>query len=375
MTVTQLASIVSSEKTILLSSNEKPTSQLPDDSPLFITNITNIKEPLDLYSATLEGLQSSEPFLPELLLWNDAGQRLFQAFSETPTYYPMSKELDILTSEVNEMVQNLPQSSTIIELGAGSLRKTSIILSACEQRGLTVSYYALDVSWVELTDAVSSLQAKFAGSKYISIYGLRGTYEDGVSWLKHHFNQLSHHPTPTSTPGFLTFLWMGNSMANLEIQSSQDLLSSFARVCDQIDVPHRFMISIDGQDEPSKVLEAYNPELPALRGFILNGLEHANSVLGTDIFQPSEWTCGAKFDPAKHQLEMFYTPIRDVTCTISPGPPLTFRKGTEISAIISRKWPYPYMRSIMEEIELNVSQFWQAENSKYCFYCLERPVV
>jgi uncharacterized SAM-dependent methyltransferase len=122
---------------------------------------------------------------------------------------------------------------------------------------------------------------------------------------------------------------------------------------------------VDGQDKPSPVLEAYSTEIPTHREFLLNGLEHANAAFGTDIFLPTEWTYEATFDPAKHQLEFFYMPIRDVTCDIGSGPPLTFRKGTKIGVIFSRKWPYPYMQTWIEEIGLKVSQAWRAKDRNY----------
>lgn len=84
-----------------------------------VYDIRRNKEPLDLKKQILDGLSSSDPELPSLLLWDDEGLRLFDAFSKTPDYYLRSKEMEILEHHVEDMAERIPSGSALIELGCG----------------------------------------------------------------------------------------------------------------------------------------------------------------------------------------------------------------------------------------------------------------
>ena len=71
--------------------------------------------------------------------------------------------------------------SRICQLTQNSnLRKVSILLHALEAAGKDVDYYALDLSLKELKRTLEQVP-KF---KHVRCYGLHGTYDDGLDWLK-----------------------------------------------------------------------------------------------------------------------------------------------------------------------------------------------
>ena len=73
----------------------------------------------DLRSQVVNGLLSSPSELPELLLWDTQGQKLFDAFSQTPDYYLYSKEIDILTRYADDIASRVPSKCAVVELGCG----------------------------------------------------------------------------------------------------------------------------------------------------------------------------------------------------------------------------------------------------------------
>lgn len=76
-------------------------------------------ECVDLRREIIEGLNSQPRSLPSLLLWDDNGQKLFDRFSQTPTYYPFHSEIEILDRCAPDIAESIPGSSALIELGCG----------------------------------------------------------------------------------------------------------------------------------------------------------------------------------------------------------------------------------------------------------------
>ena len=84
-----------------------------------IIDIRQRDDQTDLRSEVINGLLSSPLELPDLLLWNTKGQKLFDAFSQTPDYYLYSREIDILTRYADDMASRLPSDCALVELGCG----------------------------------------------------------------------------------------------------------------------------------------------------------------------------------------------------------------------------------------------------------------
>ena len=66
-----------------------------------------------------KGLGALTPTLPSLLLWDDHGQRLFDRFSQTPSYYPFHGEIEVLSRYGSEIGGNEPAEGALLELGCG----------------------------------------------------------------------------------------------------------------------------------------------------------------------------------------------------------------------------------------------------------------
>jgi uncharacterized SAM-dependent methyltransferase len=87
------------------------------DSRIF--DIRREIESTDLRKQITDGLSSKPRRMPSLLLWDDEGQRLFNAFAQTSSYYIRQKELEILNRIADDIVANAPDGSVLVELGCG----------------------------------------------------------------------------------------------------------------------------------------------------------------------------------------------------------------------------------------------------------------
>lgn len=84
-----------------------------------ISKLLTDNKPLNLKEEIVKGLQQDQPCLPQLLLWNDRGLKLFDELSQNPAYYLNEKEVGILQSYADEIAACIPSNSLLVELGSG----------------------------------------------------------------------------------------------------------------------------------------------------------------------------------------------------------------------------------------------------------------
>jgi EasF-like predicted methyltransferase len=180
-----------------------------------------------------------------------------------------------------------------------NLRKIEILLSAIDRLGKKVNYYALDLSEKELQRTLEAVQpGKF---KNVNCYGLHGTYDDGLEWLK----------SPGIAAKQKSILSLGSSIGNFTKPEAAVFLKSFG---DTLQAGDSLLIGIDSCKDPKKIFHAYNDYEGITHQFILNGLEHANSLLGSKDFKLRDWKVIGEYrydeDGGRHVA--FVTPIKDV---------------------------------------------------------------
>ncbi|RYP43732.1 hypothetical protein DL768_009739 [Monosporascus sp. mg162] len=248
----------------------------------------------------IEGLfrpQEGPRKLPTLLLYDEKGLQLFEEITYLEEYYLTNYEIRVLRRSAGAIAKNIPAGSMVIELGSGNLRKVVHILQALEDAGKTVDYYALDISKQELSRTLAQLPT----FRHVRCHGLLGTYDDGREWLK--------KPSVASRPKCLMSL--GSSIGNFHRHEAADFLRGFADVLQSSDT---LLLGMDSCNNPSKIYHAYNDRKGITHQFILNGLKHANDVLGEQAFNLDDWKVIGEYvydeEGGRHQA--FCAPKRDI---------------------------------------------------------------
>ena len=177
------------------------------------------------------------------------------------------------------------------------MRKVKILLDALERAGKAASYFALDLMQSELE---RTLEIVPPGSfKHIKCAGLWGTYDDGLAWLQ--------RPENVARPKAI--LSLGSSIGNFTPEEAIPFISQFAMELDSSDI---MLIALDGCQDPSAVYDAYNDRGEVTHNFTMNGLEHANRLLGHDAFKAGEWEAVGEFDQHGSRHRAFVVPKKDV---------------------------------------------------------------
>jgi uncharacterized SAM-dependent methyltransferase len=85
-----------------------------------------------------------------------------------------------------------------------------------------------------------------------------------------------------------------------------------AAFCDAISPGDTMLIGIDSCKEPERVFHAYNDREGVTRDFTLNGLKHANRIMGETVFNLEDWDAVGAYNKEAGGHQAFVSPKRDV---------------------------------------------------------------
>ncbi|KAI1275327.1 hypothetical protein F5Y07DRAFT_400553 [Xylaria sp. FL0933] len=311
------------------------------------------------------GLRMQPPKIPSLLLWNDRGLKLFDRYTQEPSYYPFHSEVEILRSHGSGIGTSMPANGMLLELGCGAIHKTKLIMAGfCKQRN-PVHYYALDVSRDSLVASLLNLRSSFQDSPFVTITGLLGTYNDCITWLSE-TKSLKNHLSAT-------ILWLGNSIANMDSpKEASVVLGRFGTACEHAQLACRFIVSIDICQKDAKIKEAYSG--PGMRDWLLNSLETASLALDYDSFLSDDWGDSIWMHHHNRTLHVGLAARREVLIPL-PSPVHEFeavsvKKGQQITLIKSGKWKEEVMGDICEQAGFQIQQRWKDDDGDYCVFLL-----
>src|SRR6185312_16327538 len=91
----------------------------------------------------IAGLGDSPKWLSAKYFYDAAGSDLFEQITRLPEYYPTRTELKILRENARAMAANIPLAAALVEFGAGSSRKSRILIEAAPQ---IAAYVPVDIS-------------------------------------------------------------------------------------------------------------------------------------------------------------------------------------------------------------------------------------
>ena len=86
---------------------------------------------------------------------------------------------------------------------------------------------------------------------------------------------------------------IGSSIGNYERAEAADFLRTFSRTLSHRDL---MVVGLDACQDMEKVLRAYNDPAGTTHRFILNGLHHANRLLGEKVFDTKHFAVEGRYD-------------------------------------------------------------------------------
>ncbi|KAI9757176.1 MAG: hypothetical protein M4579_003566 [Chaenotheca gracillima] len=304
----------------------------------------------DEISEKLQPAAGQDKRLPTLLLYDEAGLKLFEKITYLEQYYLTGAEIEVLETHAMSIAERVSSGSMLLELGSGNLRKVNILLQAFDRLEKDIDYYALDLSLPELQRTLAEVPT--ASFKHVRCFGLHGTYDDGLEWLQ--------KPEVASQPKCV--LSLGSSIGNFSRPEAADFLASFARALRRTDW---LLIGLDGCKDPEKVFHAYNDREGVTHDFYRNGLIHANEVLGESAFVLDDWNIFGEYDAEAGRHQAAYSPKREVSIN-----DIKIRAGEIVRVEESYKYSELQRDQLWLRAGLTEVNLWQTKGNAYHIHML-----
>ncbi|KAF2219107.1 C-type lectin protein [Elsinoe ampelina] len=298
-----------------------------------------------------------EKRLPTLLLYSKEGLQLFEKITYLDEYYLTNQEIQVLQTYADRIAERiaLKPDSILLELGSGNLRKVRLLLEALERKRCSVSYYALDLSREELERTLAEIPP--GTFQHVKCFGLWGTYDDGLAWLK--------QPKNLKRPK--TILSLGSSIGNFDRKEAAEFLAQFRQVLGKED---SFLLGVDACTNPEKVYHAYNDRHGLTHEFVLHGLSQANQLLGYRAFETADWEVIGEYDTRAGRHHAFVSPKKDV---IVEGAQI--RAGERVRIEESYKYDFDQSEELFQAAGMNEGTRWTNDDGDYALYLINKPPV
>ncbi|HVU51705.1 MAG TPA: L-histidine N(alpha)-methyltransferase [Polyangia bacterium] len=242
--------------------------------------------------AVREGLLASPKRLPPWLLYDDAGSALFDEITRLPEYYLTRTEHAILDENADAIVgaarppgaaAGPSLSLSLVELGAGSARKTRHVIEAALRAQERVLYVPVDVS----PAALAAAERHLADVEGLTFCPVVARYPDELGWL-------------SAVPGRRLVMFLGSNIGNYEPPEAAALLRA---VSDVLRPGDSVLVGADLRKDPAIILPAYDDAAGVSERFNLNLLERINRELG-GAFDARLFRHVARWNDAASRVEL-----------------------------------------------------------------------
>eukprot|EP01026_Neomeris_dumetosa_P069185 TRINITY_DN6823_c0_g1_i11.p1 TRINITY_DN6823_c0_g1~~TRINITY_DN6823_c0_g1_i11.p1 ORF type:complete len:855 (+),score=103.85 TRINITY_DN6823_c0_g1_i11:62-2626(+) len=316
----------------------------------------------DVGRQIVQGLQVSNgtmKSIPTLVLYDDKGLQLFDEITYLEEYYLTNAEIDVIVNNISEILEYIPSGAKLVELGSGSLRKTSLILDAVNQTRKNVEYYALDLAQSELRKSLENLDVY----DNVSCYGLWGDYHDGIEFLAE---------MDRNQP--IIVMWLGSSIGNMDHHQSVCFLKE---VQEKALRPGDFvLVGMDKRNQPERIRRAYYDSKNVTRDFIMNGLDHVNEILGQEIFERDNFKYHSVYNDFVGRHEAYYRALEDQTLDFEyEGKNVVV--GIKKDELVNVEYSYKYSKTqsvtILNQAGLCHLLEWLDTKEQYGLHMAQKP--
>ncbi len=265
-------------------------------------------------------------------LYDDRGSELFEQICELPEYYLTRTEASILERTAGEIIAAAPVEC-IVELGAGSAKKTTHLLTAQIQQRKDGIFAPIDVS---LPGLILSRDFNRAHLPQIRFHGLHARYEEGFASIDKNLPTL--------------FVFLGSTIGNFNAASFGRF---FGQLSDAMGPDDFLLLGVDRIKNIHVLERAYADSRGLTAEFILNVFEHINRLAGSN-FDRSKMRYHSWYNPEWQQIEMYA--ISTATQEIRfPSFATSFRweRDERILVEISRKFDPERLQQQLRFFSLN----------------------
>jgi L-histidine N-alpha-methyltransferase len=283
------------------------------------------------------------------------GSELFEEITHLPEYYPTRTELALLNDGAVGWMREL-RPGVFVELGAGSARKTRVLLDALQVERPGAVYVPLDVSADFLRDTGDQLRVEYP----------RLRIEPEVADLTKPLRLQRHGDPPT------LFALLGSTLGNFPPPAAIEVLS---HVHEAMIPGDTFLLGADlrpGQGKSVAELEAaYNDSRGVTAEFNLNMLAVLNERVGAD-FDLADFEHRSFYDADAGWIEMHLVTAKGCRVCIPGRGTLTLEPGASLRTEISSKYDRTVLASLFGAAGLEITDWRSDDRGRYAMVFAQR---
>jgi L-histidine N-alpha-methyltransferase len=286
------------------------------------------------------GLAARPKTLPPKYFYDAQGSRLFDRITALPEYYLTRTEQRILADCARKLAARVG-AADLVELGAGSARKTRTVVEALTGRGARpLLYVPIDVSAAALEEGARAL---VAAHPRVEVSGLVATYEAALAAL------------PARRAPRRLAMFLGSTIGNLDPDETDAFLAMLANALGPGDA---LLLGFDLVKTPGIIEAAYNDAQGVTAAFNLNMLRHLNRRFDGD-FDLGRFAHRAFFDPVASQIEMHLVSAAAQQVQLRRlGVSARFAAGESVRTEISRKFRFADLAGAVEAHGFALEERW-----------------
>ena len=303
----------------------------------------------NLRADVLSGLARPQKSLAPKYFYDARGSELFEAICALPEYYPTRIELAMMQDSAGDMARRLGPQSLLIEYGAGSGRKTRVLIEALAP----AAYMAIDISRTALRQCAAELAAAYPAVRVAAV--------------------CADYTRPLQLPEMETgarrrvIYFPGSTIGNFT--RAEALV--FLRYAHAIAGPGGAMlVGVDLKKDPARLHAAYNDAQGVTAAFNLNLLTRINRELGGD-FAVSAFEHHAFYDTDEGRIEMHLRSLREQNVNVA-GQTFHFRAGETIHTENSCKYAVAEFQQLARDAGFTAAFCWTDAGQLFSIHYLER---
>ncbi|HKQ62773.1 MAG TPA: L-histidine N(alpha)-methyltransferase [Candidatus Polarisedimenticolaceae bacterium] len=266
--------------------------------------------------------------LPCKYFYDERGGKLFERITELPEY-DLTRNEEALLRRHAPAIAERTQLVELLELGAGSSRKTRLLIEAGRAARTLQRYVPFDVSWSALERSGQDLARLYPG---LEVHAVVGDYD-------RHLGRL-----PRSRARLVAFL--GSTVGNFAGPAAVGFLR---RVAALLEADGWLLLGTDLVKPRAELEAAYDDAAGLTAAFNRNILTVINRELGAD-FVPDAFEHVARYDERAGWVEMNLRSTRAQRVRIGAlGLELEFAAGELLRTEVSCKYTRPAVEALLAQ--------------------------
>ena len=296
------------------------------------------------------GLIARPRSLSPWMFYDAEGSRLFERITTLPEYYPTRTERAILAGHADAIVAAAHSGRSsplrLVELGAGTASKTSILLEAALRISDDVAYVPVDVC----SNALDLACQNIAGAlPEVSIQPIVRNY-------------VTHPLQLEPFDGTTIALYIGTSIGNFSPEEARLILCNLG---DQLRAGDALLLGTDMVKDELTLLAAYDDRAGITAAFNLNILHRLNKELGAN-FDAARFRHRVIWNSIESRIEMHLESMQEQDVSIEDANlDLHFIPRETIHTENSYKFTERSIQSLLKDVGLKIRGAWKDRRGWY----------